>query len=98
MLADFGIAKSLHYASVGLTVTGLTPGTPNYMSPDQLRGLPLDGRSDLYSLGVVFYEMLTGSALKQLGRMAADFPRYQKRRAIKTFANRVSCLFMASPR
>ncbi len=58
VLADFGIAKSLQEAS-GLTMTGLTPGTPNYMSPEQLRGRSLDGRSDLYSLGVVFYEMLT---------------------------------------
>lgn len=58
VLADFGIAKGLRETR-GLTVTGLTPGTPNYMSPEQLRGRTLDGRSDLYSLGVVFYEMLT---------------------------------------
>lgn len=59
ILADFGIAKALE-ADSNLTKTGLTPGTPSYMSPEQIRGQTLDGRSDIYSLGVVFYVMLTG--------------------------------------
>ena len=56
-IADFGIAK-LNLAS--LTVTGRTVGTPAYMSPEQLSGEEVDGRSDLFSLGVILYTSLTG--------------------------------------
>src|ERR1051326_295224 len=56
-IMDFGIAK----AGGGLTSTGQVLGTPNYMSPEQVRGKALDGRSDLFSLGVMLYEMVTGS-------------------------------------
>jgi serine/threonine protein kinase len=57
VLIDFGLAKDLR-ATLGATATGILRGSPYYMSPEQAQGLPLDGRSDLYSLGVLLYEML----------------------------------------
>ena len=59
VLIDFGLAKRVG-STTGSTAVGILRGSPYYMSPEQVRGLPLDARSDLYSLGVVFYEMLTG--------------------------------------
>jgi tRNA A-37 threonylcarbamoyl transferase component Bud32 len=59
LLTDFGIAKALGSDS-HMTGTGVAIGTPRYFSPEQARGKPVDARSDLYSLGIIFYEMLTG--------------------------------------
>jgi len=57
-LMDFGIARPNN--EMGLTITGTTLGSLNYMSPEQVRGEPVDARSDLYSFGVSLYEMVTG--------------------------------------
>ncbi|HSC74620.1 MAG TPA: serine/threonine-protein kinase [Pseudomonadales bacterium] len=58
VLTDFGIARQKN-ANNQVTVAGAILGTPKYMSPEQLQGHPVDARSDIYSLGIMFYEMLT---------------------------------------
>jgi len=58
VLTDFGICKAM--GDLGLTVPGKVLGSPKYMSPEQITGQDVDGRSDLYSLGLVFYEMIAG--------------------------------------
>jgi len=58
-LTDFGLAKSLEQS--GMTQTGTLLGTPFYMSPEQVRGAEVDRRSDIYSLGIILYQMVTGS-------------------------------------
>jgi serine/threonine protein kinase/tetratricopeptide (TPR) repeat protein len=57
-IMDFGIARSLE--GKGITDTGMMIGTPEYMSPEQVEGKQTDQRSDIYSLGVIFYELMTG--------------------------------------
>ena len=64
---DFGIAR---IADGSRTRTGLVLGTPSFMSPEQLAGLTVDGRSDLYSLGVMLYQLLTGQLPHQSSSMA----------------------------
>ena len=59
VLADFGIAKAMD-GSNSSTVAGASIGTPDYMSPEQARGEPVDGRADIYSLGTLLFEMLSG--------------------------------------
>jgi serine/threonine protein kinase len=59
VLSDFGIAKVVASSNV-ITHTGAGVGTPEYMSPEQCRGTMVDARSDIYALGVMLYEMLTG--------------------------------------
>lgn len=61
VLVDFGIARALH-SQANLTTTGMIIGTPHYMSPEQCKGEPIDHQSDIYSLGIVLYEILTGKA------------------------------------
>jgi serine/threonine protein kinase len=60
-VVDFGVAKSATDASyASLTVEGRVCGSPGYMSPEQCKALPVDGKSDIYSLGIILFEMLSG--------------------------------------
>lgn len=59
-VSDFGLATSVDTAKLGMTQAGAFVGTPRYMSPEQVEGAKVDRRSDLYSLGLVFYELVTG--------------------------------------
>jgi serine/threonine-protein kinase PpkA len=63
VLVDFGIVKAVNESEQSkLTRTGMSIGTPQYMSPEQIKAEKIDGRSDIYSMGIVLYEMLTGEA------------------------------------
>lgn len=59
LITDFGVARSA--GRTGLTASGMIVGTPEYLSPEQARADPIDARSDLYALGLLLYEMLTGT-------------------------------------
>src|SRR5467141_42371 len=75
---DFGIAHSLE--TPGMTQTGALMGTPEYMSPEQAKGIKVDPRSDLFALGIIFYEMLTGiSPYKADTALATLLKRTQER-------------------
>ena len=71
LLTDFGIAKGLQSAEADLTSDTIMMGTAKYLSPEQVRGKKLDGRADLYSLGLVLYECLAGR-VPFLGETDAD--------------------------
>ena len=80
MLTDFGLARAAD--DVSMTRWGIIAGTPQYMSPEQAKGEPLDGRSDLFSLGCVLYEMATGvspfrtdSAMATMRRLVDESPQ-----------------------
>lgn len=67
-VGDFGLARNVGRGSAsGITKGGIV-GTPRYMSPEQSKGEPLDGRSDLYAVGVIFYEMISGDVPPRLDR------------------------------
>src|SRR5690349_15731150 len=60
-VADFGLARTLEPNVTGMTRSGAVMGTPLYMSPEQVEGNPVEHRTDIYALGLIFYEMLTGT-------------------------------------
>jgi serine/threonine protein kinase len=72
-ITDFGIARIEDPTAPQMTQAGEILGTPNYMSPEQVRGEPVDGRSDLYSLGVILYELSTGRRPYAAKNLAAIF-------------------------
>ncbi|MFB0507738.1 MAG: PEGA domain-containing protein [Thermodesulfobacteriota bacterium] len=59
-VTDFGISKAVGASSSPLTQAGILLGTPSYMSPEQIAGMEINGRSDLFSLGIILYQLLTG--------------------------------------
>src|SRR6185437_5693460 len=61
-VSDFGLAKSLESSSAGMTRTGQYLGTPRYMAPEQVETGPVDGRTDLYALGLILFEMVAGES------------------------------------
>jgi eukaryotic-like serine/threonine-protein kinase len=84
-VSDFGLAKSFEDDSVGVTRTGAFLGTPRYMSPEQVEGNPADQRSDIYSYGLILYEMVTGdvpftgdSTLKLMYQRIQQIPKSPK--------------------
>jgi tetratricopeptide (TPR) repeat protein/predicted Ser/Thr protein kinase len=77
---DFGIARSRELS--GLTQTGDLIGTPEYMSPEQAKGEEIDSRSDLFSLGIIFYELLTGKTPFEATTPAASLVKRIQERAI----------------
>ncbi len=76
---DFGLARSMEMA--GMTRTGALMGTPDYMSPEQARAEKVDARSDLFSLGIIFYEMLTGVLPFQADTMMATLLKRVQQKA-----------------
>ncbi len=79
LVMDFGLARSVD--SDKMTISGALLGTLEYMSPEQANGKELDGRSDLFTLGIIFYELLTGSAPYQADSAIASLIKRSSERA-----------------
>ena len=77
---DFGIARTAEAS--GLTQTGMLMGTPEYMSPEQAKGVEVDSRSDLFSLGIIFYELLTGQSPYAAATPTASLVKRIQERAV----------------
>src|SRR5262249_12308099 len=76
---DFGIARSIEFG--GMTQTGALIGTPEYMSPEQVLGDKVDARSDLFTLGIIFYELLTGGSPYKADTVMGTMIKRTKERA-----------------
>jgi eukaryotic-like serine/threonine-protein kinase len=85
-VSDFGLAKSIEPEATRMTQAGTILGTPRYMSPEQVQGKPTDHRSDLYSFGIILFEMLTGEApFSGCGTMEMMYQRlHEKPRDIRS--------------
>jgi len=81
-LMDFGIARSMELA--GMTRTGVLMGTPDYMSPEQAKGEKADARSDLFTVGVIFYELLTGQQPYRCETVMQTLVKRTRERAMPT--------------
>jgi eukaryotic-like serine/threonine-protein kinase len=84
-ISDFGLAKSLDQSAAGMTRSGEVMGTPRYMSPEQVEGKPAGHRSDIYSLGLIVYEMVAGevpfkgdSAIQEMYERVTQKPKSPK--------------------
>jgi serine/threonine protein kinase len=102
VLIDFGISRHVGNGSRS-TAVGMLRGSPFYMSPEQAQGKELDARSDIYSLGVIFYEMLTGSrpytgvtAIEVLQQHVAD-PVPQFPAALSQYQPLIECMMAKLP-
>jgi serine/threonine-protein kinase len=85
LLSDFGLARSRLPQDFSLTGVGECAGTPRYMAPEQLAGLPADARSDLHALGIVLLEMLTGTtALESLASLRPRWLASQAGKAVRS--------------
>jgi tetratricopeptide (TPR) repeat protein/serine/threonine protein kinase len=80
VVMDFGIARSREMP--GLTQTGVVVGTPEYMSPEQAKGEEIDSRSDLFSLGIILYELLTGKSPYEATSSVAALLKRTRERAV----------------
>jgi serine/threonine protein kinase/Tfp pilus assembly protein PilF len=80
VVMDFGIARSREMP--GLTQTGVVVGTPEYMSPEQAKGEEIDSRSDLFSLGIILYELLTGKSPYEATSSVATLLKRTQERAV----------------
>ena len=80
VVMDFGLARSL--GDSGMTQTGAIVGTMEYMSPEQALGMPLDQRSDIFSVGLIFYELLTGKAPYKADTAIASLMKRTREQAV----------------
>src|SRR5579862_1202787 len=80
VVMDFGLARTV--AGDGMTGTGLIVGTMEYMSPEQAQSLPLDARSDIFSVGLIFYELLTGKSAFPAESAIASLVKRTRERAV----------------